>query len=64
MKRINKVVKDKGITQTWFTEKLGESFNMANVYVQNRHQPSLETLNKIAALLEIDIKELLNSSKQ
>jgi len=28
-------------------------------YVQNRHQPSVETLYKIAVLLHVSVKELL-----
>tara|TARA_B100000963_G_scaffold47380_1_gene35681 strand:- start:10728 stop:10979 length:252 start_codon:yes stop_codon:yes gene_type:complete len=40
-------------------EKLGKSFNTVNGYVQNRQQPRLETLNEIAKILEVDIKELL-----
>ena len=32
---------------------------MVNGYVQNRHQPSLETLYKIAAILNVSVKDLL-----
>ena len=59
MNRIKIVLKDKGIRQTWLAEKLGKSFNTVNGYVQNRQQPRLETLNEIAKILEVDIKELL-----
>jgi hypothetical protein len=33
------------------------------VYVQNRKQPRLEFLSEIATILEVDIKELIKSSK-
>jgi putative transcriptional regulator len=63
MNRIKAVLKEKGIKQTWLAEKLDKSYNMVNSYVQNRRQPSLENLYKIAAILDVDIKYLLISSK-
>ena len=63
MNRIKEVLKEKGIKQIWLAEKLGKSYNMVNGYVQNRRQPSIEDLNKVANILEIDVKELLVSSK-
>jgi len=62
MNQIKEVLEAKGIKQTWLAEKLGKSFNMVNGYVQNRHQPSLETLYKIAELLEVDVRDLLKSN--
>lgn len=59
MNRIKEILEAKGIKQTWLAEKLGKSFNMVNGYVQNRHQPSLETLYKIADILEVNVKDLL-----
>lgn len=59
MNRIKEVLEAKGIKQIWLAEKLGKSFNMVNGYVQNRHQPSLETLFKIADLLQVSAKDLL-----
>lgn len=63
MNRIKEVLKQKGITQTWLAEKLDKSYNMVNGYVQNRQQPRLEVLAKIARILDVDIKELLVSTK-
>lgn len=59
MNRIKEILTDKGIKQTWLAEKLGKSFNMVNAYVQNRRQPSLEVLYKIADLLNVEAKDLL-----
>lgn len=59
MNRIKEVLEEKGIKQTWLAEKLGKSYNMVNSYVQNRRQPSLETLNRIANVLDIDVRELI-----
>ena len=63
MNRIKEVLDEKGIKQTWLAEKLDKSYNMVNSYAQNRRQPSLEDLNRIANILDVDVKELLVSSK-
>ena len=63
MNRIKEVLTDKGLTQTWLAGKLGKSYNMVNSYVQNRQQPRLEVLADIAKILDVDIKELLVSTK-
>lgn len=63
MNRIKEVLEEKGIKQVWLSEKLGKSYNIVNSYVQNRSQPSLEVLYRIAELLNVDPKELLNSKK-
>ena len=54
MNRIKEVLEAKGIKQVWLADKLGKSFNTVNGYVQNRTQPSLETLYEIASILKID----------
>lgn len=63
MNRIKEVLEQKGIKQTWLAERLGKSFNTVNSYAQNRQQPRLEVLNEIATILEVDIKDLINSKK-
>lgn len=64
MNRIKEVLEEKGIKQTWLSEKLGKSYNMVNGYVQNRQQPRLEVLYDIANILEVDVKELLTSNNE
>jgi transcriptional regulator with XRE-family HTH domain len=59
MNRIKKILEEKGIKQIWLAEKLGKSYNMVNSYAQNRRQPSLEDLYKIAEILDVEIDELL-----
>jgi len=59
MNRIKEVLNERGIKQTWLADQLGKSYNMVNSYVQNRQQPRLEILYKIAELLEVNPKELL-----
>ncbi len=64
MNKIKEVLDRKGIKQTWLSEKLGKSYNMVNSYVQNRQQPRLEVLNDIAKILDVDVVELIESSKK
>jgi transcriptional regulator with XRE-family HTH domain len=61
MNRIKEVLERKGIKQIWLAEQLGKSYNMVNSYVQNRSQPSIEDLYKIAEILTVDVTELLKS---
>ena len=63
MNRIKEVLSDKGIKQTWLAEKLEKSFNMVNEYCNNRRQPSLEDLTRIADILDVDVRKLIVSNK-
>ncbi|MEP5339662.1 MAG: helix-turn-helix transcriptional regulator [Algibacter sp.] len=62
MNRIKEVLEQKGIKQTWLAEKLGKSYNMVNAYSQNRQQPRIEVLYKIAEILNVDARDLLTES--
>jgi putative transcriptional regulator len=64
MNRIKEVLEEKGIKQKWLAEKLGKSYNMLNSYVQNRRQPSLDILNEIAEILDVDIRTLIISNRE
>ena len=59
MNRIKEVLEQKGIKQNWLAEKLGKSYNMVHSYAQNKRQPSLENLFKIAEILDISVKDLI-----
>ena len=61
--RLKVLLAEKGKTNKWLAEKLGKSDVTVSRWVTNEVQPSMETLLEIAKLLDIDIKELLNSSK-
>ena len=63
MNKIKEVIDRKGVKQTWLAQQLGKSYNMVNSYVQNRQQPRLEVLYDIAKLLDVDVVELIESSK-
>jgi transcriptional regulator with XRE-family HTH domain len=64
MNRIKEVLERKGIKQIWLAEQLGKSYNMVHSYVQNKRQPSLEDLYKIAKILNVEVNELLVSIKE
>jgi repressor LexA len=59
MNRIKEVIEEKGVKQTWLADRLNKSYNMVNSYVQNRRQPSLDDLYKIAEILGVEAKQLL-----
>ncbi|UXX79149.1 helix-turn-helix transcriptional regulator [Reichenbachiella carrageenanivorans] len=59
MNRIKEVLEQKGIKQIWLAEQMGKSYNMVNSYAQNRRQPSLEDLYKIAEILNVEVAALL-----
>lgn len=64
MNRIKEVLEEKGIKQTWLAEKIGKSFSQTNAYVCNRRQPSLEQLFEIAKVLNVEVKDLIESNKK
>lgn len=64
MNRIKKVLKDQGRTQTWLAEKIDKSYVIVTNYCNNNAQPSIEVLRKIAKVLDVDVRELLESTKQ
>jgi transcriptional regulator with XRE-family HTH domain len=61
LNRIKEVLDEKEIKQIWLAEKLNKSFSMVNAYACNRKQPSLEILNEIAEILQVDVKDLIVS---
>jgi transcriptional regulator with XRE-family HTH domain len=63
MNRIKEVLKQQGRKQTWLAEKIGKSYVVVTNYCNNHTQPSIMILNKIAIVLDIDIRELLISTK-
>lgn len=64
MNKIREALKERGMSQTELSIRLGKSFNMVNLYVANKHQPSLPTLYKIAEILDMDVRDLLVPNKK
>lgn len=66
MKDINRlkvVLAEKKKTGKWLAEQLGKDQSTISKWCSNTSQPGLETLTKIARILEVDIKDLINSVK-
>ena len=64
MNRIKEVLEEKSFKEILLSKKLGKSCDMGYGYVQNRRQPSLEVLYKIAEILDVYIKELIILNKE
>ena len=47
----------------WLAEQLGKDPATVSKWCTNKAQPNLETLIQIAACLEVDVKDLLRSTK-
>ena len=62
LNRIKVVLVEKGKTGKWLADQLGKSTCTVSKWCQNTIQPDLKTLNVIANLLEVDVKDLLVSN--
>jgi len=63
MNRIKDVLKEQGRTQTWLAEKIGKSYVVVTNYCNNNSQPSIQVLTEISRVLDVDVRELLVSTK-
>jgi len=61
--RLKIVLVEQGRTGKWLSEKLGKDPSTVSKWCSNKIQPSLEILDKIATLLEVDRRDLINKSK-
>lgn len=61
--RIKAVLAEKGKTNKWLAEKLSKNETTVSRWCTNEVQPSIETFIEISHLLNIDIKDLINSTK-
>ena len=61
--RIKVVLVEKKRTGKWLAEELGKDPATVSKWCTNTSQPDLSTLTKIANILDVDIKQLLNSTK-
>lgn len=61
LNRLKVVLAEKRKTSKWLAEMLGKNPTTVSKWCTNTIQPNLETLSKIAGILEVDIKDLLNS---
>lgn len=64
LNRIKVALAEKNKSGKWLAEQLGKTDNTVSRWVQNKTQPSIEQLFDIARALDVDVKDLLNSSKK
>lgn len=62
--RIKVVLVERSKSNKWLAEKLGMNESTISRWCTNNAQPSVETLSTIAEILNIDIRELLSSTKK
>jgi len=63
LNRIKVTLVEKQKTGKWLAEQLGKSTCTVSKWCSNSIQPDLATLNKIAELLNVDVRDLIRSSK-
>ena len=62
--RLKVVLAEQKRTNTWLAEQLGKDPASVSKWCTNASQPSLETLVEIARSLNVDVKDLLWSTKE
>jgi len=62
--RLKVVLVEKEKSGKWLADQLGKSTCTISKWCSNTTQPDLQTLARIAQLLNVDVRELIVSSKQ
>lgn len=61
LNRLKVVLAEKKRTNKWLAEQLGKNVTTVSKWCTNSSQPDLQTLDKIAELLECDTRVLITS---
>jgi putative transcriptional regulator len=64
LNRIKSVLAEKELSGKWLAEHLGKYATTVSRWCRNEQQPSLETLDEIAMLLDVDVSDLLTKTKR
>lgn len=64
MNLIGEQLKLKGCKQKWLAEQLGMTPTMISAYVKNKTQPKLDTLVRISQILNVELNQLVDTSKK
>ena len=64
LNRLKAVLAEQEKTSKWLAENVGKSACTVSKWCSNTIQPDLNTLDKIAKLLGVDVKELLNPTEE
>ena len=61
--RIKEILVIQGKTQKWLAEEIGISTTAMTAICNNKSQPHLKDLKRMAEILDMDIRELLVSTR-
>ena len=61
--RLKAVLAEQSKTNKWLAEQLGKNETTISRWCTNEIQPSMDNLVAIAKLLGVDVRELINSTK-
>ena len=64
LNRLKVVLVEQGKTGKWLAEQMGKSTCMVSKWCSNTVQPDLKTLNDIANVLQVDVKDLIVSNSK
>ncbi len=63
LNRIKVVLVEKKRTGKWLAEQLGTNVTTVSRWCSNKGQPDLQTLFKIAGILEVDVRDLIKQEQ-
>ncbi len=61
--RIKAVLAEKGTTTNWLADEIDMNKNTISKWCRNDMQPRIENLFQVARILDVDVRELLISTK-
>ncbi len=64
LNRIKVVLAEKDRTGRWLAAQVGKSNCTVSKWCSNTAQPDLQTLDKIAIALDVNVKDLLNDTEK
>lgn len=64
LNRIRVVLAELNKKNKWLADELGKNQATVSQWCNNLRQPSIETLAEIAIVLDVDIRQLLNPTKE
>ena len=64
LNRLKVVLAKQKKTGKWLYEQLGKDTSTVSKWCSNKMQPSLEILMRIAKILDVDIRELIITTKR
>lgn len=62
LNRLKVVLAEKQKTRKWLAEQLGKSNCTVSKWCSNTNQPDLQTIDKIAKILEVDRRDIISPS--